>query len=940
MARVRKSKTSGPGPAADATPSAILSTARVIELEPEDWLWATWRPRTPLSRPEPAPFDLDDCLERFAKAPRGPYVSSWDWSKVRLAPVMTREEAHFWLVAMTEAIRRDVSPGKLVGELRAQGDAFRGDMTREETIRRIQSSTQLFTYSIHPSNPIFTLLVHLFSHRDWIALFRESVGLPSYSYHLAPISEFLLDGFRRSILPYLTDAEHQAMQEDLRAELVSPSVPRAPYLPFPLEVYLAAALGLHEDVRRIVQSIPDDQYRQPNYYDLGQNPQLLVLGLGDPRLVESEMRRLKLVLRKPDFVRGWIAHTEDRALDLVRDSILAANDKGQAAALLEVLARVKSPRTAPVMLELMLESKGPGIARRWLDEQPGHAIPGLIPVAAGKGKLADAALDYLLAQKRKGHEGFLRECLDSAPPDAADKVRREVLVRTEDSIPVLDAATTPDWLRAACDEVRKLKSPSWVTPADLPPILVDGRKLNNDQEQAILAALAKSTLTAPQPLITTLRTHAGRRALDAFAWALFQRWLTEGAPSREKWAMGALGLLGSDDTALKLTPLVRAWPGESQHSRAVFGLECLRAIGSDTALMQLNGIAQKLPFKGLKAKAAEMMAAIAQDRGLSRAELEDRIVPDCDLDEQGTRVFDFGPRQFRFTLGPELKPMVRDAAGQLRDDLPKPAAKDDPAQATAAVVEWKRLKKQVREVAKVQAERLEQAMVTGRRWTPAEFESLLVRHPLMINLVRLVLWGGSDEAGKLVATFRVTEERDYADVHESAYRLDGIAKVGVVHPLHLTDEQRSAWGEIFADYELIPPFPQLGRRVHRLEPDELNAREILRNKGIKIPAVTLVGILERHGWSRGIPQDAGIFHEHSKPFEGANVTAVIEYGGIPIGALTDWDDQEVERCFFVPGLYSPQVYPEHKHAMPLGEVDPVVVSEVLGTLGVLSSKGK
>jgi len=33
------------------------------------------------------------------------------------------------------------------------------------------------------------------------------------------------------------------------------------------------------------------------------------------------------------------------------------------------------------------------------------------------------------------------------------------------------------------------------------------------------------------------------------------------------FSIGALGLLGSDDTALKLTPLVRAWPGESQHQR-------------------------------------------------------------------------------------------------------------------------------------------------------------------------------------------------------------------------------------------------------------------------------------------------------------------------------------------------------------------------------------
>ncbi len=457
----------------------------------------------------------------------------------------------------------------------------------------------------------------------------------------------------------------------------------------------------------------------------------------------------------------------------------------------------------------------------------------------------------------------------------------------------------------------------------------------------MLAALARSTLDLPQPLVAALKAHADRRSLDAFAWALFERWLLEGTPPKEKWAMGAVGLLGSDTAALKLAPMIRVWPGASQHPRAVFGLECLRAIGSDAALMQLSGIAQKLPFKGLKAKAAEMMEAIAQDRGLSRAELEDRVVPDCELDERGSRVFDFGPRQFRFALGAELKPMVRDEAGKLKDDLPKPGTKDDAARAAAAVEGWKQLKKQVREVAKVQAERLEQAMVTGRRWSPADFESLLVRHPLMINLVRLLLWGGYDEKGRLVSTFRVSEERDYADVKEASYRLDGIAKVGIVHPLHLTDEHRSAWGEIFGDYEIIPPFPQLGRTVHGLEPEERNATEVLRYKGIKVPALTLVGILERNGWTRGMPAEGGWFDEHSKPFEGANVTAVIRYDGLPIGYKEGWKDQEVSWCCFVPGIYVPtDWYPKHEIRVPLREVAPVVISEVMATLNEIASKGK
>ena len=114
--------------------------------------------------------------------------------------------------------------------------------------------------------------------------------------------------------------------------------------------------------------------------------------------------------------------------------------------------------------------------------------------------------------------------------------------------------------------------------------------------------------------------------------------------------------------------------------------------------------------------------------------------------------------------------------------------------------------------------------------------------------------------------------------------------------------------------------------------------EILRNKGIKVPSITLVGILDKHGWNRGNAEDNGIFDEHSKPFEGANVTAVIQYDGIIIGDMLESEDQEVQKCFFVPGLFPPKMYPDHKNAIPLGQVDPVVISEVLGTLTAIAPR--
>src|SRR5262249_53701484 len=148
--------------------------------------------------------------------------------------------------------------------------------------------------------------------------------------------------------------------------------------------------------------------------------------------------------------------------------------------------------------------------------------------------------------------------------------------------------------------------------------------------------------------------------LDAFAWRVFELCLATGQTPEIKLGLGAVGLLGGDGCALKLTPYLREWPSQGFSQRATWGLDALRAISSEAALMQLNGIAQKVKSRALQVRARKYMGEIAAERGLSQQQLEDRIVPDLGLDERGSRTFDYGPRRFRLVFGPNLKPMLRD----------------------------------------------------------------------------------------------------------------------------------------------------------------------------------------------------------------------------------------------------------------------------------------
>src|SRR3989442_628299 len=147
-----------------------------------------------------------------------------------------------------------------------------------------------------------------------------------------------------------------------------------------------------------------------------------------------------------------------------------------------------------------------------------------------------------------------------------------------------------------------------------------------------------------------------------------------------------------------------------------------------------------------------------------------------------------------------------------------------------------------------------------------------------------------------------------------------MTEVEIIHPLHLGEEERARWGELLSDYEIAPPFPQLGRPIYRLEPGEGVQTEITRFEHVKLPAISLVGTLERLGWTRAISQDHGWFYEHSKPFYGSEVTAIVQYEGVMVGEVVTSEDQRIEHCFFLPGIYTPLVYHQHQERVPLGQV--------------------
>jgi hypothetical protein len=562
--------------------------------------------------------------------------------------------------------------------------------------------------------------------------------------------------------------------------------------------------------------------------------------------------------------------------------VAAFEDPGSVDAALTAAQPVGHPALAGPMVRAFAGKKHRRPARSWLLRHPEHAAAGT--VALWRADPADPAagrvLRYLAAQ---GH----RELLTT---QAGDRSAELVALLEQDP---LDAP-----------KAKRPKIPAYLTEEPLPPLTsASGDTATPEDQDHLLVRLASSDADEVHPAVLSARDRwtAGSRA--AFADVLFDRWVAAGAPASEGWCMQAVGLIGDDAGARRLAAHARQWAGAGASARAQAALDALRQRGTDAALIELSLLAERSRFPVFKKRAREHIEAIADLRGLTPDELADRLVPSLGLDEEGGDVVEIPAGTFRIVFDHRLLPVARDAGGRIRADLPK-----GPGKARLAA-----LRKEARASASLHVARLERAMCSERRIPAAIFLDRFAGHPWMTHLAQRLVWGVFDGDVR-TGTVRVAEDGTLASAGDDPVTLPVGATVDVPHPLHLTGDELAAWGEVFADYELLQPFEQLNRPVHR-DPDALG-----RVAGRKTTYAVLRG-LERHGWTRWY--DAAV--QMAKPL-GGGVWALLETdpGWHASDTVDSAPPQTVERMSLVRG-----------GGLTFGDLPPVVFSELVHDLRVL-----
>jgi hypothetical protein len=223
-------------------------------------------------------------------------------------------------------------------------------------------------------------------------------------------------------------------------------------------------------------------------------------------------------------------------------------------------------------------------------------------------------------------------------------------------------------------------------------------------------------------------------------------------------------------------------------------------------------------------------------------------------------------------------------------------------------------------------------MCARRRWTPEVFRMFLVEHPLVRHIVQRLIWGvyavqgSASYGGTLQACFRVAEDGSYTTAEDDPFELpegENI-RIGVPHALELPAADAAAFGQVFADYELLQPFAQIGRDIYTLTDEEKKSLKLERWKDAKVPTGRVLGLANK-GWRRGQAQDGGCIWYFSKPLGTDRVIELSLDPGIIVGMVDEYPEQTLGQV----QVGKPSGWGDMRDAEALHQLDPISASELI-----------
>jgi hypothetical protein len=657
------------------------------------------------------------------------------------------------------------------------------------------------------------------------------------------------------------------------------------------------------------------------------------------------------------------------------------------------------PAITPYLWEVALGSskKERPLAQAALRSEPGK-VPNIIgALASGKQEVrASAALwlaelaakeaieplkTALAKEKNEVAKGGMFEALDRLGVPIAQfldraKLEKEARAGTAKGLP-----KEIDWLPlAALPPVRWADNGAVVPPVILQHFITQATKLKSPEPPALIrkyceflhpedrAALGKYLLLAWLAQDTAPRYTAEEAAMEATSVTArvkaqvakypqyYQDWdetatyrsyynhylnQCQGSAIASKGLLGICGCCCTGEVAAPVYAFIKKWFGHRQPQCKAL-LAVLAQIPDRAATQVLLTVGNRFRTKGIQEEARLQAQNLAEREGWTLDELADRTIPTAGFDEEGRQELDYGPRQFLATLTESGEIRLEHAAGKELKALPDPAQADDAALAKEARKAFSEAKKELKEVLKLQQERLYEALCTQRAWKFADWETYLNRHPILGLYCQRLAWRVvMDPHDPAAPTFRPLADRTLTDFQDEPVSVPEDAVVALAHQSVVTPEIAAGWLAHWRDYGIAPLLAQFGREQYELSAQNAEAREVAQFQGHMLEAFTLRGQATKLGYVRAAAEDGGMFHEYLKEFPTSRIRAVIGFTGNTLpeeNVRTALTYLKFERMP-APGAAGNNAGRWSARALPLKDVPPVLLGECWNDIRQIAAAG-
>lgn len=917
-----------------------------IHLRPEEWLWAGWRGWHPLEKPRAKKFDQKQARIRMTRY-------SVDKFQHHTLKNLTSEEALYWARAFQHAdelvdVQLQHSPQKMEKLINYDPDM---PLTESEAEALFASEEAVERSTLQVIIPLFgpvkavEFLVH--------ASLKFDSDKPWKDWRKKHVINF-----REDCLIYLTAVERSAAAATLKSMLKSDDV----HDDVCVSRFVAALAGLcgHWDESYIqefwgglINSKSDSWLNKEEGKLLG----FFLTGAPDGKIFSRNIRQLigpkhyftnwspyqsffSYETNRPNHdLAAWIAHTSDDELDFVLEALAVTEEISWPEIAFPLFEGIETDKGALIMFYLT-QQKGLGKkAMAWLKNNPALAIKGGFPLLANLDEeIGLIAKGFFLKQMKKPDQKAMIERVAADHPDGDQLL---AAIAPKEAGKALETET-PQWLQKAMTSVEnrgKCVWPPFLDYETLPVLTTEGEALSKRHLRALLVSLQRSKPDKPHANVKAYKEHVPQKELVRLAERLFREWQRLGENTDTKWLIYPAGFFGAKSCLVTIQQQIPRWNREWMSHLVMDGLKSIRAWGTPEALDMLTEMAEEVHGKSLKKKIDDILREAASDQGLTRELMEERMVPDYGFTSEGRRFLDFGPRQFEIVFEAASTPRLRDSHGKILKSLPKPTKSDVETIAKASKETWKTLRKELMKALKQQGQRLENQLVL-QQVRPFKILQEAIDHPLLRHPARTLVWVALDEEGAYLLTFRIDEDGSYLNIEEEPVTIANAARITIAHPYHLPHDLLKQWGEIFADYEIMPPFPQIDRKVFRLTEKELKSKNISHWKDVKVAHILVGRRLEGRGWNRPSLWDEDAWYFYRR-FPGTGFAVCVNIWG---DAMRDPNNKENvtvgDAHFFPDKAVKTRGTADSKKKLKLSEVPPILISEAMRDLDFATAGDK